>query len=316
MRHLRSFVVLAQELHFGRAARRLHIVQPALSKQMQLLEEEVGCRLLDRNRRGVALSEAGRLFLAEATQALEHVERAVETARRAGLGQLGRVRIGYSASAVHSGVLADVLARIEKRMPEVEVILERVEPWQQAARLLAKEVDFVIGPRTVEETDDRFRTRCLAEMEVNVALSAKHRLAAFDVVQSSDLKNEHFIEFAESEAEGYAVVARLLGVAPQGVIAKTEALDVLALVQAGRGVCVLPAALSLPAFPQVVYKTLADCPAFQVVVISCPTGGNALLTHLSESILADEIPVGKCARLVEDARRARGTRQPPKRALR
>jgi len=82
LRHLKSFVVLAEELHFGKAAKRLHIVQSALSKQMLLLEESVGCRLLNRNRRGVTLSEAGKVFLEEANQALEHVERAIESAWR------------------------------------------------------------------------------------------------------------------------------------------------------------------------------------------------------------------------------------------
>lgn len=121
LRHLKSFVVLAEELHFGRAAKRLHIVQSALSKQMLLLEETVGCRLLNRNRRGVTLSEAGKVFLGEANQALEHIERAMETACRVSQGLMGRVRIGYSAIiAVHSGILTSALTRIEDVMPEVK----------------------------------------------------------------------------------------------------------------------------------------------------------------------------------------------------
>lgn len=285
LRNLRSFIVLAQELHFGRAARRLHIVQSALSKQMKILEEEVGCRLLNRNRRGVALSEAGRLFLAEAEQVINHVERAVEVARRAGLGQLGRVRIGYSASAVHSGVLARALTRIEQQLPEVEVILERVEPWQQTERLLANEIDFAIGPRPLEETSRGLYIHSLAELEICVALSSRHPLATRDALCGNDLKDESFIEFADSEAEGYAVVTRLSGIVPRRIIVRSDPLAVLALVQAGRGVCMLPSAFMLPAFPQVIYKRMCSGLALQVVMVSRQHDRNAsLLCQLGKLI--------------------------------
>jgi DNA-binding transcriptional LysR family regulator len=282
LRHLRSFAVLAQELHFSRAARRLNIVQPALSKQIKLLEEEVGCLLLHRNRRGVALSEAGRQFLAEAEQALEHVERAAEAARRAGMGQLGRVRIGYSASAVHSGVLASALVRIETEMPEIEVVLERVEPWQQNERLLADEIDFVFGPRLEDHQGPEFKTRVLAELELAIALSVRHPLASRPVLEREDLKREAFIEFANSEAEGAAVVSHLLDFRPDTVIARPDPIAVLALVQAGRGICVLPSVLRLPDFPQVIYKRLAAPHMLRIVVTSRQRDGDPLLRNLAE----------------------------------
>lgn len=284
IRYLKSFVVLAQELHFGRAAQRLHIVQPALSKQMKILEEEVGCRLFNRNRRGVALSEAGRFFLVEAEQALKHVERAVETARRVGLGQLGCVRIGYSASAVHSGVLASALARIEAQMPQVEVVLEHIDPWQQTERILANEVDFVIGPKPIDAAQEGLNIQCLSELEICVALSSRHPLAANDTLSDSDLENESFIEFAESEAEGNAIVTRMLGLVPRRIIAKPDLLSVLAFVQAGRGICVLPAVLTLPAFPHVIYKHFANSPRLQVVAISRWHDDTSFLRNLGKLI--------------------------------
>ena len=134
---------------------------------------------------------------------------------------------------MHSGALADVLARIEKRMPEVDVVLERVESWRQTVRLLANE-----------------------------------------------------IEFADSEAEGYAVVSRLLGLTPRNIIVRSDPLDVLERVQARLGVCVLATALAMPAFPQVVYKSLADNLALQVVLIAINrlTESNSLLSNLSEML--------------------------------
>ncbi|MCS3403278.1 MULTISPECIES: LysR family transcriptional regulator [Pantoea] len=281
LRHLNSFVVLAEELHFGRAAKRLHIVQPALSKQIQLLEETVGCRLLNRNRRGVALSEAGKVFLEEVKLALELVERATEAARRVGKGQLGRVRIGYSASAVHSGTLASALARIEAAMPEVEVLLQQIEPWEQEERLMADRVDFVFGP-VLDNTREAFRVHHLAELPVVAGISTNHALAAKSVVEIEDLKGEVFIEFANSVDEGLAVVKSLIGHSPQTVIAKSDPIAVLALVQARRGICVLPSVLQLPNFPQVIYKPLTTNRAVRLSLISRGNDDDPLLLKVEE----------------------------------
>ena len=97
LRHLRYFVVLADELHFGRAAQVLGISQPPLSQQIQALEEELGARLFERTNRRVALSEAGRLFLDEARQVLAQVDKAADVARRAQLGELGEMKIGFTS---------------------------------------------------------------------------------------------------------------------------------------------------------------------------------------------------------------------------
>ncbi|CAI2526499.1 Cat operon transcriptional regulator [Serratia ficaria] len=303
LRYLKSFVVLAQELHFGRAARRLHIVQSALSKQMKLLEDEVGCRLLNRNRRGVALSDAGRLFLSEAEQAINHAERAVEVARRAGTGLLGRVRIGYSASAVHSGVLADFLTRIEQQFPEVDVVLERVEPWQQTERLRAHEIDFAIGPRPLEKAQGGLYVRRLAILGICVALSSRHALAGREELHRDDLKDEDFIEFADSEAEGYAVVSRLLGIVPRRLLTRPDPLAVIALVQAGRGVCALPSVMRLPDFPQVIYKSLRGSTSLEVVVISLQShSSSSLLYHLEKLICQSDIHTGAHGGILVDLR--------------
>jgi DNA-binding transcriptional LysR family regulator len=281
LKHLRSFTILAEELHFGRAARRLNIVQPALSKQMKVLEQEVGCLLLDRNRRGVTLSEGGRYFLAEARQALEHVERAIEAARRVGTGKLGLVRIGYSASATHSGALASALASIEEVLPEIEVRLERVEPWEQKERLLANEVDLVFGPVLLQEPQ-ALKVHCLADLAVVAAMSAKHPLADKSVIELDDIKAEVFIEFANSEQEGLAVIESLTGLRPGAVIAKPDPIAILALVQARRGICVLPSVLQLPDFPQVIYKPLRTSSTVKLAMIGRRHDDDPLLRNIEE----------------------------------
>ena len=99
LRHLRYFIAVAEELHFGRAAQVLGISQPPLSQQIQALEQEVGARLFERTNRRVELSEAGRLFLEEARLVLAQVDKAADVARRAQLGELGELKIGFTSSA-------------------------------------------------------------------------------------------------------------------------------------------------------------------------------------------------------------------------
>src|SRR3712207_4993239 len=108
LRHLRYFVAVAEELHFGRAAERVVVAQPALSKQVQALEAELGVRLLQRTRRRVELTEAGRLFLEQARQAIVQADHAAAIARRAGRGELGTLTVGFMGSATHA-VLPPIL---------------------------------------------------------------------------------------------------------------------------------------------------------------------------------------------------------------
>src|SRR4051812_46765453 len=99
LRHLKYFVAVAEELHFGKAAERLYIAQPPLSKQIQKLEQELGVSLLVRTKRSVRLTPAGEAFLQEARQILAQTERCVQEARRAGNGEIGRLSVGFVGSA-------------------------------------------------------------------------------------------------------------------------------------------------------------------------------------------------------------------------
>ena len=116
LRHLRSFLAVAEELHFGRAAARLHISQPPLSQQIRRLEDELGARLFRRTKRRVELTPAGQAFLTEARQTLAQAERAVRAAQRAERGELGELLVGYVTSATY-GPLPDVIRMFRKRFP-------------------------------------------------------------------------------------------------------------------------------------------------------------------------------------------------------
>jgi DNA-binding transcriptional LysR family regulator len=130
LRHLRYFIAVAEELHFARAASRLHIVQPALSKQIQQLEQELGFPLFYRTKQRVELLDAGQILLDEARRILRQAENAVESARRIHTGQSGRLRIGFSASATLE-VLPKILRKYRRLYPNVEV-----ELWRSVIRNL------------------------------------------------------------------------------------------------------------------------------------------------------------------------------------
>ena len=127
LRRLRSFVVVAEELHFGRAAQRLHIAQPPLSQQIRLLERDLGAQLFNRNRRKVELTAAGRLLLAHARPLLEQAERVESLVALAGAGKAGFLAIGFVASAAYEAMPAAVRA-FRERQPEVELRLRRATP--------------------------------------------------------------------------------------------------------------------------------------------------------------------------------------------
>ena len=140
LRHLRSFLAVAEELHFGRAAARLHISQPPLSQQIRRLEDEIGARLFRRTNRRVQLTPAGRAFLAEARQAIASAERAVGAAQRAERGELGELVVGYVTSATY-GPLPDVIRMFRKRLPEVELKLRNLRSVHQSQALIDRRID-------------------------------------------------------------------------------------------------------------------------------------------------------------------------------
>src|ERR1700757_4254991 len=121
LRHLRYFVAVGEEQHFGRAASRLHIAQPALSRQIQDLEKEMGFLLFDRLPRGVRLSAAGKLFLSDARRILEDVGEAKRRAERVALGQAGTLRVGVATAVSWHGSVVNVFREFRRRPPDREI---------------------------------------------------------------------------------------------------------------------------------------------------------------------------------------------------
>ena len=141
LKHLRAFVALAEELHFGRAAQRLCIVQPALSMQIKALEEELDVRLFERDRHKVALSETGRLFLPEARATLHQAVRAEQTARLSARGEIGTLRIAF-VSSVLPKLLPSLIRKMHTRYPLITLELKDMPTPDQIAALRENQLDF------------------------------------------------------------------------------------------------------------------------------------------------------------------------------
>ncbi|MBT1264565.1 LysR family transcriptional regulator [Pseudomonas sp. G5001] len=247
LKHLRAFVVLAQELHFGRAAAQLSIVQPALSMQIKLLESGLGVRLLDRNRHSVTLTETGRVFLPEALATLHQAARAADAARASNRGEIGRVRLGF-VSSVLPQLLPGLIRAVHQRYPRIELELKDMPGPDQAAALKNGQLDFGLmrlpaaypGVQTLEVLQESFV----------VALPGEHPLATQETIQPTDLLKVPVFILARRYAPGfYDEFVQAMGVPLEIASELGEFTTMLALVSAGLGVGVLPlqAARALPA---------------------------------------------------------------------
>lgn len=247
LKHLRAFVVLAQELHFGRAAAQLSIVQPALSMQIKLLESGLGVRLLDRNRHSVALTEAGRVFLPEAQATLHQATRAADAARASSRGEIGQVRLGFVSSVLPQW-LPELIRAVHQRYPRLELELKDMPGPDQAIALKSGLLDF--GLMRLPAAHPGIQTRAVLHESFCVALPVDHPLAAQASIQPADLLDVPVYILARRYAPGfYDEFIQALGIPLQIASELGEFTTMLALVCAGLGVGVLPfqATRALPA---------------------------------------------------------------------
>jgi DNA-binding transcriptional LysR family regulator len=193
LRHLRYFVAVAEELSFGRAALRLHIAQPPLSRQIRDLEREVGAPLFDRGSRGVALTAAGRAFLPEARLTLAQAERAQRSAQRAAQGETGRLRVGFVEAATHSGILPDVLGFFRMHLPAIGLSLLEMDSLQQAEALREGRIDLGLVGSVPPDADRWLQAEPVYGDPLVLAVPAAHALAGRKRFSLGDLATESFV---------------------------------------------------------------------------------------------------------------------------
>ena len=194
LRHLRYFVAIGEEQHYGRAARRLRVAQPALSRQIQDLEEEVGFKLFERLPRGVKLSVAGKLFLEDARRILQEISEAAVRAGRAASGRSGTLRIGFTENSSWRGVVPDSFRRFREQQPDAELQLQPEASLVQleAIRSGRLDVGFV---NFMPKSDPELNQLLVARQHVELAAPRSHPLTRLKKVRLRDLMEALFIWF-------------------------------------------------------------------------------------------------------------------------
>ena len=261
LRHLRYFLAVAEEGHFGRAAERLHIVQPALSMQIKALEEELGGPLFTRTSRRVELTEAGHLLRAEAQRTLEQAEHTRLTVQRAIRGETGRVRVGFSGNAVFSGKLMQDLRAFHKAYPDAELVVQEIAPQLHADAILTGQLDVGYTPDYGWQLDPALRSEPAGAWQMMLAMADDHPLASQECLTLAMLADQPLIFYASNDAEDRLVniLQQLLGSEPNVAHRTASTLSVLALAAAGLGLALVPVPLTQVSIPGLVYKAL-DAP--------------------------------------------------------
>ena len=273
LQRLRYFVTVAEELHFGRAAARLHMSQPPLSQQIRLLERELDTDLFDRSTRRVTLTDAGAFLYPEAVRLLaaaDGVDRLMDQRRH---GQAGTLRVGFVDSAAYE-VMPRMLSEYRRRWPRVDYELHTLSSDEQVKALRAGRIDLGIG-RAATDSQPVEATLVMHE-PLLVAAGAPHRLAAATAASLRDLADEPIIGFDRGVSPSlHAVLAGMLsaeGVTYDPIIEATEYATILGFVAAGEGVAIVPASVQTFRPPGLHYAPLKDRSASVPLLVLTRTG--------------------------------------------
>jgi DNA-binding transcriptional LysR family regulator len=243
LNQLRCFVTVAEELHFGRAAARLNMTQPPLSRQIQVLEHIIDATLLERTSRSVRLTPAGRSFLPEARRILKLAESASQVARRIALGKTGSLKIGYTAAAAY-GFLPELIAACRARLPEVDFSLKEMVSGDQLEALASGQIDAGLLRPPIARPE--FATRRVVAEPLLAAIPKKHPLANAATIAIKDFDDQPFVMYSPYESRYFhdllvALFTRA-DVLPRYVQHVGQIHSILAMVRAGLGVSIVPAA--------------------------------------------------------------------------
>ncbi|RQR35425.1 DNA-binding transcriptional regulator HcaR [Burkholderia sp. Bp9143] len=259
LRHLRYFVAVADELNFTRAAQRLHTAQPSLSQQIRDLENEIGTQLLERSKRKVELTEAGRVFLAEARLVLAQADRAVARARQAGHQQALTVKIGF-VPAAEVAIFPAILPKLRMQFPGVHVELRSLTTMEQEDALLRGDIDIAFMRRPVHHPE--LRAEVVLTEPLIVLMPAGHPLAAHACIEPSMLDGQPVIQTNPDYAgQLYDIVGRYFDahrIRTDVVQVATNILLNLNLVGMGLGVALLPAYVEALAGESLCCRPLAN----------------------------------------------------------
>ena len=270
LRHLRSFIMVAEEGNIGRAALRLNISQPPLTRQIHQLEEELGVQLLIRTPHGVELTSAGEFFLDEAKNIYSLVQQATERTQRAGEGKLGRLDVAIFGS----GILLDIpqlLLMFRKRYPDVNVVLHTMDKPAQIEALRQRRID--IGFNRLLPSLPDIASETITMERLLLAINDNHPLATQEAIALKDLADTPLILFPTGNRPSFIdkvlQLCRDSGFTPTIGQEVGDTITGIALVASGFGVSLVSEAATVLMLPHVVYRPILNPPANAQIDLSC-----------------------------------------------
>ncbi|QGF27055.1 LysR family transcriptional regulator [Pantoea eucalypti] len=284
LRHLRYFIAVAEELHFGRAALHLNISQPPLSQQIMQLETETGARLFNRTNRSVQLTAAGEQLLSDARAILLQVEQASDRAARLHRGEEGELRIGFTSSAPFTAVVSDALFRFRQRWPQVHIKMQEINTRQQLVPLHEGLLDLGVMRNTPLPAD--LRHQLLLSEPLYAVVHKAHPLAGAEKISVTALAAEPFVFFDPQGGTAlYSDILALLHryhIKPYITQEVGEAMTILGLVATGLGVSILPASFRRARLADLVWLPLTEEDAISELWLVWSAGRelNAQMQHM------------------------------------
>ena len=281
---LRGFVTVAEEQHVGRAAARLNLTQPALTRQIQGLERELGVSLFDRISKGVRRTAAGEVFLAHALRVLALADAAPEATRRAASGETGALRLGFTAIGAYA-VLADFLALIGERVPAVAVALSEMVSPDQFAALADLTIDVGLVRPPIPE---QFESVLVHSEDLMVAVPAGHTLAPrTEPVSLAEVTDQYIGYTPEGSRYLHDICAAMIGMNRYAVShLASQVPTMLALVRAGLGCALVPRSITAMGVEGVRFLELVPDDGHSVTLHACwnPDNQNPALHRLAGSL--------------------------------
>jgi DNA-binding transcriptional LysR family regulator len=289
LKHLTSFIAVAEQLSFVRAADRLYLSQPALTGQIQKLEEELGVQLLLRDRRSVKLTDAGKVFLTEARATLLRARQAADRAQKAARGEIGRLRIGFVSSAALE-IVPSIVVAFRKQHPEVTLDLMNLRTVSQVKKLISKTLD--IGFLRLPLSNEQLRTTVIHREPFLLVLPKGHPRARDKQVHIAHLREERFVAYGRRWAPGFfdSVIQMCLkeGFSPNIVQETGEMYTAIALIAAGAGIAILPRSVVLAQSKNIVMKPLAGKIPISEIAIATRVGNASLIVRSFIELAAEK----------------------------
>jgi len=282
LRHLRYFVVVAEEQNISRAAQRLSVSQPPLTRQIQSLERELKVDLFERRGKSIRLNDAGKIFLAEARQVLNRADEAVEVMRLMALGQRGRVRVGYAVSPTVE-LLPKILRRLNQTHPKLRIELSEVSTEGAANGLHDGSLDVALTVPISPRNFQGLRVETLATCPVRVAMPKSHRFARRRHVSMKDVAHEPIVAFSKNQfPEAHLGLAKMFSPYSPSLNIVEEYDTVMALiaaVEAKRGIAFVFKSVSILAGQRIALRPLTPEPSPLPIGLAYREGRVSDTTH-------------------------------------